>query len=161
MLASIHSATVIGIEAIEVEVEVDLTRGLFVFSIVGLPANTVSEARTRVKSALNNTGYSFPKGRVTVNLAPAHVRKEGTAFDLPIALGILSAQSRLPPNSLKDCLCVGELALDGRIRGVRGVLPICLLAKRLGREMPVRTTGQRGGGVAGRRHHFRRSVPSQ
>ncbi|MBU0551851.1 YifB family Mg chelatase-like AAA ATPase [Myxococcota bacterium] len=132
MLACISSAALIGVEAYRVEVEVDLGRGMLVFSTVGLPAGAVCEAKTRVKSALENCGYGFPQKRVTVNLAPAHIRKEGSAFDLPIALGILEADGKIPAGCLGDALILGELSLDGRVRALRGVLPLAAQAQRLG-----------------------------
>jgi magnesium chelatase family protein len=132
MLARVVSGAVIGIDAYAVEVEVDLGRGMMIFSTVGLPAGAVVEARTRVKSALENCGYGFPQRRVTVNLAPAHIRKQGTSFDLPMALGILQADGKIPPGALDGALVLGELSLDGRVRPVRGVLPIAAQARRLG-----------------------------
>ncbi len=132
MLARISSAAVLGIEAYRVDVEVDLHRGMMVFSTVGLPAGAVCEAKTRVKSALQNCGYGFPQMRVTVNLAPAHIRKEGTAFDLPIALGILCADGKIPLKALENTLVAGELSLDGRVRPVRGILPLAARARKLG-----------------------------
>lgn len=132
MLATITSGAVLGIEAYSVEVEVHLGRGMMVFSTVGLPVGAVCEARTRVKSALDNCGYGFPQRRVTVNLAPGHIRKDGTAFDLPMALGILAADGKLPQEALDGALVVGELSLDGRVRGVRGVLPLAAHARRTG-----------------------------
>ncbi len=132
MLATVASAAVLGIEAYRVDVEVDLSRGMMVFSTVGLPAGAVCESRTRVKSALQNCGYGFPQKRVTVNLAPAHIRKQGTAFDLPIALGILCADGKLPAEALEGALVAGELSLDGRLRGIRGVLPLAARARALG-----------------------------
>jgi len=132
MLANIISGAVLGIEAYRVDVEVDLGRGMMVFAIVGLPAGAVCESRTRVKSALDNCGYGFPQRRVTVNLAPGHIRKQGTAFDLPIALGILVADGKIPAEALTDTLVIGELSLDGRVRAVRGVLPLAAHAARLG-----------------------------
>ncbi len=132
MLATVISGAVLGIEAYRVEVEVDLGRGMMVFSTVGLAMGAVCEARTRVKSALENSGFAFPQRRVTVNLAPAHIKKVGTAFDLPIALGILVADGKIPAEALADTLVVGELSLDGRVRGVRGVLPIAAQARRIG-----------------------------
>ncbi|MCK6569501.1 YifB family Mg chelatase-like AAA ATPase [Myxococcota bacterium] len=132
MLATIASAAVFGIEAHRIDVEVDLGRGMMVFSTVGSAATAVTEARTRVKSALENSGFAFPQRRVTVNLAPADVRKEGTAFDLPIALGILAADGHLPTEALRGTLIVGELSLDGRVRGVRGMLPLAAAARRGG-----------------------------
>lgn len=132
MLATISSGAVLGIEAYRVDVEVDLGRGMMVFSTVGLPAGAVVESKTRVKSALENCGYGFPQRRVTVNLAPAHIRKQGTAFDLPIALGILLADGKLPQDCLDGTLVAGELSLDGRVRPIRGVLPLAAQARALG-----------------------------
>ena len=132
MLATITSGSVLGVEAYRVDVEVDLGRGMMVFSTVGLPVGAVCESRTRVKAALDNCGYGFPQRRVTVNLAPGHIRKEGTAFDLPIALGILTADGKLAKRDLEDTLVVGELSLDGRVRPVRGVLPLAAYARAAG-----------------------------
>ncbi len=132
MLARISSAATVGVQAYRVEIEVDLGRGMMLFQTVGLPAAAVCEARTRVRSALENCGYGFPQKRVIVNLAPAHIRKEGSAFDLPIALGILLADEKIPADSLKETLVVGELSLDGRIRAIRGVLPLVVGARRMG-----------------------------
>ena len=132
MLAVVYSGAVLGMEAYPVEVEVDLGRGMMVFSTVGLPSNSVNEAKTRVKSALMNSGLGFPQKRVVVNLAPAHIKKEGTAFDLPIALGILIANQQLPQMIFQDTLVLGELSLDGRLRGVRCVLPLAAWAKKAG-----------------------------
>ena len=124
MLAAIHSAAVLGIDAYDVTVEVDATQGLPQWTIVGLPVGAVKESRERVGSALVNSGFVLPPRRITVNLAPADVRKEGTAFDLPIALGILVATGQLPPESVSRRVFVGELGLDGSVRGIRGALSI-------------------------------------
>jgi|JI10StandDraft_1071094.scaffolds.fasta_scaffold60263_2 magnesium chelatase family protein len=132
MHATITSGALLGVEACRIEVEIDLGPGMMIFSTVGLPASAVCEARTRVKSALVNCGYGFPQRRVTVNLAPAHIRKEGTGFDLPMALGILAADGKLPLEVLADSLVIGELALDGRVRAVRGVLPLAAWARKTG-----------------------------
>lgn len=131
---SVISGAVAGIEAYRVDVEVDLAPGVPIFSIGGLPAGAICESRARVTSALNNCGYGLPRRRVTVNLAPEHVRKQGTAFDLPIALGILVADDKIPAEALAGTLVIGELSLDGRVRPVRGVLPIAAHAARLGAE---------------------------
>jgi magnesium chelatase family protein len=128
MLAAIRSAAVIGIDAYAVTVEVDAALGLPQFTVVGLPASTVRESRERVSAALAHSGFTLPPRRVTVNLAPADVRKEGTAFDLPIALGVLVATGQLRAESMANVAAVGELALDGSLRGVRGALPIARLA---------------------------------
>ena len=124
MLAAIGSAAVLGIDAYDVTVEVDATQGLPQWTIVGLPVGAVKESRERVGSALVNSGFVLPPRRITVNLAPADVRKEGTAFDLPIALGILVATGQLPGESVHQRIFVGELGLDGSVRGIRGALPI-------------------------------------
>lgn len=129
MLAAVRSAAVMGIDAYDVIVEVDATQGLPQWTIVGLPVGAVKESRERVGSALVNSGFVLPPRRITVNLAPADVRKEGTAFDLPIALGILVATGQLPPESVNHRVFVGELGLDGSVRGIRGALSI---ARRAG-----------------------------
>jgi magnesium chelatase family protein len=129
MLARIHSAAVVGVEAVPVDVEVDVGPGLPLCSIVGLPDAAVREARERVRSAIRNAGYDVPARRVTVNLAPADLRKVGPAYDLPIALGILTATQQLPPQALAGCVVIGELSLDGNVRPVPGVLNIALAAR--------------------------------
>src|SRR5258705_2870319 len=124
MLAAVHSAAVLGIDAYDVIVEVDATRGLPQWTIVGLPVGAVKESRERVGAALVNSGFSLPPRRITVNLAPADRRKEGTAFDLPIAIGILAATGQLDPTTIERRLFAGELGLDGTMRGIRGPLPL-------------------------------------
>src|SRR2546423_5234591 len=128
MLAAVRSAALVGIDAYDVIVEVDAAQGLPQWTIVGLAASAVKESRERVGAALVNAGFTVPPRRVTVNLAPADVRKEGTAFDLPIALGVLVGTGVLHPESIERCVVVGELGLDGSIRPVRGALSI---ARRL------------------------------
>ncbi len=118
----VRSLSLFGIDALPVEVEVDVSSGLPGFSIVGLPDAAVQEARERVRVALSNSGYKFPTKRVIVNLAPANLRKEGAAFDLPIALGILAASGVLAVERLEGYAIVGELSLDGGLRGGRGAL---------------------------------------
>lgn len=132
MLAKVRTGAVLGIEAFPVDVEVDLGRGMMIFKTVGLPAGEVNEARTRVKTALRNCDYQFPQRRVVVNLAPAHIRKEGTGYDLPIALAILVADEKLEQSSLSDTVVAGELALDGQIRPIRGALPLAAHAQAAG-----------------------------
>jgi magnesium chelatase family protein len=132
LLAKVLSSSVIGIDAAIVDVEVDIARGLPSFSIVGLPETSVKESKDRVKAAINNAGYPFPPDRITVNLAPAHIKKEGTGFDLPIALGILAATHIVPHETVASYLVLGELSLDGHIRPVRGSLPMALAAKSAG-----------------------------
>jgi magnesium chelatase family protein len=126
------SLSLFGIDALPVEVEVDVSSGLPGFSIVGLPDAAVQEARERVKVAISNSGYKFPTKKVIVNLAPANLRKEGPAFDLPIARGILAASGTLPAGGLEDAGAVGELSLDGGLRGVRGALSMAEGARREG-----------------------------
>ncbi len=132
MLSRVLSSAVLGVDAYTVEVEVDIMRGLPSFATVGLPEAAVKESKDRVKSAINNSGYRFPDDRITVNLAPADIKKEGTGFDLPIALGILAATGVVPQSRLTEYLILGELSLDGRIKPVRGLLPVALLARNSG-----------------------------
>ncbi len=124
MLATILSSALHGVEATLVEVEVDVGRGLPQLQIVGLPEAAVRESRERVRSAIRNSGYSFPTERITINLAPADLKKEGCAYDLPIALGLLAASGTLPRERLAEQVILGELSLDGRVKPVRGALPI-------------------------------------
>jgi magnesium chelatase family protein len=132
VLASLRSAAVFGVEAYPVHVEVDVAFGLPHFTMVGLPDATVRESRDRVRSAIRNSGFEFPHHRITVNLAPADVRKAGSSFDLPIALGLLATSGPLKHRAVDDTVIVGELSLDGGINGIRGVLPIAVAARRLG-----------------------------
>jgi len=129
MLATVYSSSVIGIDAYTVEVEVDISRGLPSFSTVGLAEGAVRESKERVKAALKNSGYHFPADRITVNLAPADVKKEGSGFDLPIAVGILTATGLIPPTALKGHLVMGELSLDGSVRPIKGALSMAIMAK--------------------------------
>jgi magnesium chelatase family protein len=132
MLAKVLSSAVIGIDAYIVEVEVDISQGLPAFSTVGLPEGAVRESKERVKAAIKNSGYHFPADRITVNLAPADVKKEGTAFDLPIATGILAATGLVSPETHMEHLILGELSLDGQVRPIKGALPMAITAKELG-----------------------------
>src|SRR5579862_4635358 len=135
MQATVLSSTLQGIEGLLVEVEVDLGQGMSRFSIVGLAEGAVKESKDRVRSALKNGGYRVSARRITVNLAPADVKKDGAAFDLPIALGMLAAAGQLPHDALRAYASVGELSLDGRVKAVRGALPVAAA---------VRTSGLRG-----------------
>ncbi|HEV7595168.1 MAG TPA: YifB family Mg chelatase-like AAA ATPase [Gemmatimonadaceae bacterium] len=132
MLAAVRSAALVGIDAYDVIVEVDAAPGLPQWTIVGLAAGAVKESRERVGAALLNSGFEVPPRRITVNLAPADIRKEGTAFDLPIALGILAATGQLEPAALESRLFVGELGLDGALRTMRGSLSVARHALRVG-----------------------------
>lgn len=130
MLAAIRSASVLGIDAIDITVEVDVVPGLPAWTIVGLASNAVKEARERVSAALANSGFDVPSRRVTVNLSPADVRKEGTSFDLPIALALLCATGSLDAATIDGLIVAGELGLDGSIRPIRGALSIARAASR-------------------------------
>jgi len=130
MLAKVLSGSVLGIEGYIVEVEVDISGGLPSFATVGLPEGAVRESKERVKAAIKNSGYELPPRKITVNLAPADVKKEGSAFDLPIAVGILSALGLISPQSLADRLFLGELSLDGAVKPVRGGLPMAVAARK-------------------------------
>jgi magnesium chelatase family protein len=130
MLACVRTAAVYGIDACTVSVEVDVSFGLPGFAMVGLPDASVRESRDRVRSAIRNSGFEFPEHRVTVNLAPADIRKAGSAFDLPIALGVLAANGVVARRDVDDVLLLGELSLDGGIHSARGVLPIAAAARR-------------------------------
>src|SRR5947209_967750 len=127
MIAKIESACLIGMEAARVQVDVSLAKGMPSFSIVGLPDASVREAKDRVVAAIRNTGFEFPSRRVTVNLAPADLRKEGACFDLAIAVGILLASEAISPRRWPRCLWLGELALDGTLRPIRGAVPMLRL----------------------------------
>ncbi|MEY4704172.1 MAG: Competence protein ComM [Nitrospirota bacterium] len=124
MLAKVLSAALVGIDAHLIDVEVDIAGGLPQFSVVGLPDATVRESRDRVRSALKNTGFHFPAKKITVNLAPAGIKKEGSGLDLAMAIAILVAEEVIPPENVRDVICVGELSLDGQIKGVTGALSI-------------------------------------
>ncbi len=126
MLATVHSATVHGLDGRVVRVEVDVAPGLPGFSIVGLPDAALQEARERVRGALRNSGFVHPPRRITVNLAPADVPKEGSHYDLPIALGLMAAIGAIPPDALTGFTVLGELGLDGSIAPVAGVLPAAI-----------------------------------
>jgi magnesium chelatase family protein len=132
LIAQILSSAIIGIDAYLVEVEVDIAFGLPTFTTVGLPETAVKESKERVKAAITNSGYTFPDDRITVNLAPANIKKEGTGLDLPIALGILTATKNIEQSAISSYLIMGELSLDGRIKPVYGSLPMAMAAKKAG-----------------------------
>ena len=131
MLAQVHSCAVIGLDAQTVHVEVDIASGLEKVTLVGLPDTAVRESSERVRAALTNSGFFYPQHRLTVNLAPADLRKEGPAYDLPIAVGILAATRQVSAD-LSDALILGELSLDGSVRHVNGILPMAGMAQKLG-----------------------------
>src|SRR5918992_173602 len=130
MLAKINSAALYGIDALRVEVEIDLASGLPQLATVGLPEGAVKESKDRIRAALKNCGYTFPAKRITINLAPADIKKEGSAYDLPMAIGILAAEGSVDKNLINDYFLIGELSLDGAIKPVRGALPIAMAVKR-------------------------------
>ncbi|MGD2178984.1 MAG: YifB family Mg chelatase-like AAA ATPase, partial [Anaerolineae bacterium] len=132
MLAKVTSCALLGLEGIPVQVEVDASRGLPSFTIVGLPDAAVKESIERVRAAIKNSGLMFPRKRLTVNLAPADIRKAGPAYDLPIAVGILIASEQAWPQAIEDALFVGELSLDGSVRHTTGILPIAAVAREQG-----------------------------
>lgn len=135
MLAKVLSSATFGIDAYPVEVEVDISRGMPYFSTVGLPDNAVKESKDRVRAAIKNSGYSFPSKKIVVNLAPANVKKEGTTFDLPVAVAILLAEGVIKNEALSDCIILGELSLDGSIKPVAGALSVAVCAKGLGKKL--------------------------
>ena len=124
MALKIISATHRGLDGVLISVEVDITRGIPSFTIVGLPDTSIKESRERVRLAIVNSGYEFPLGRITINLAPADVKKIGSLLDLPIALGILMVSGQIEEKSLDDYIVFGELSLNGELKGVKGAVPI-------------------------------------
>lgn len=137
MIAKVLSGGLWGIEAFPVEVEVDIGRGLPCFTIVGLPENSVREARERVRSAFSNSGYEFPMRKITVNLAPADVRKEGAFYDLPIAIGIMVGMGVLSQEAVSEFFIAGELSLDGKVKAVRGALSFAIGCKASDRKKMI------------------------
>ncbi len=132
MLAKIYSSATVGIDAYLVEVETNVEKQIPAFTIVGLPDNAVKESRERVTAAIKNSSFEFPKRKITVNLAPADIKKEGSAFDLPIAIGLLAATEKVDNKLLEESVLLGELSLDGKLRSIKGALPITVEAKKKG-----------------------------
>ena len=132
MLSKIISGAVIGIDGLLIEVEVDIALGLPTFSTVGLPEGAVRESKDRVKAAIKNSGYEFPNRRITINLAPADVKKTGSGYDLPMALGILAASEIFKSEILDQFAVIGELSLDGSVRSTNGILPMAMAAREAG-----------------------------
>jgi len=133
MLAKVTSFAAIGLDGAAIQVEVDISRSMPSFIIVGLPDIAVQESKERVRAAMKNSGCRFPGQRITVNLAPAALRKEGPAYDLPIAVGVLAASQKIRPD-LESCVFLGELSLDGTVRHTNGVLPMISAAAQQGYE---------------------------
>lgn len=132
MLSTVYSNLVMGVEGFPIEVEIDISSGLPMFSTVGLPDGAVRESKDRVKAAIKNSGYDFPNKRITVNLAPADVKKNGACYDLPIAVGILCASGLIPGEKYTEYCLVGELSLNGGLRPIRGILAMTLSARKMG-----------------------------
>jgi magnesium chelatase family protein len=134
MISKVYSSATYGINAYLVEVETNCERQIPVFIIVGLPDNAVKESRERVSAAIKNSGFEFPIKKITVNLAPADIKKEGSSFDLPIAIGLLAASEKVNQDLIEDSVFLGELALDGGLRPIRGALPIAVEARKMGKK---------------------------
>jgi len=132
MLSKINSMALQGLEGFLIDVQVDVSNGMPCFEMVGLPDTSVKEAKERVKTAIKNSGYELLSKRIVVNLAPADTKKEGSIFDLPIAIGILQDIGEIPKKDLTKLAFIGELSLDGKINRVNGILPMCIEAKKLG-----------------------------
>ena len=132
MLSIIKSMTLHGLEGFIVDVQVDVSGGIPCWEIVGLPDISIREAKERVRTAIKNSGYEFPSRRIVINLAPATIKKEGSIFDLPIAIAILSASEYVNQFDFGEVVFLGELSLDGNINPVKGILPMCIEAKKLG-----------------------------
>ena len=132
MLSIIKTMSTQGLDGYLIEVQVDVSPGMPDWIIVGLPDTSVKEAKERVRTAIKNSGYEFQSKKIVVNLAPANTRKEGSLFDLPIAIGILTNFGKIKKQNLEDTVFVGELSLDGKINKAKGVLPICIEAKKIG-----------------------------
>ena len=132
MLSIIKSMSLQGLEGYLVDVQVDVTAGMPNWGVVGLPDISVKEAKERVRTAIKNSGYEFPSRRIVINLAPADTRKEGSFYDLPIAIGILIDFGEIRKQSMAETVVIGELSLDGHINHVNGILPMCIEAKKLG-----------------------------
>lgn len=132
MLSKIKSMALLGLDGFLIDVQVDLSNGMPAWEIVGLPDTSIKEAKERVRTAIKNSGFEMFSKRIIINLAPADIKKEGSIFDLPIAVGILVDLGEIKNNSFNDIVFIGELSLDGKINRVNGILPMCIEAKKLG-----------------------------
>ena len=137
LFASVLSAAIFGVEVCPVQVEADVSNGLPSFIMVGFPSAQVKEAQERVRTALKNNGYQFPPKRITVNFAPADMKKEGAGFDVPVAAAVLAAFEMISPQVVSRVMMAGEIGLDGEIHGISGILPIVLCARSLGSRFCV------------------------
>ena len=131
MLVKTYGSAVHGVDATTITVEVNIDKGIN-FSLVGLPDSAVKESQHRIDAALNNTGYKIPGKKITINMAPADIRKEGSSYDLTIAMGILAASEQISSDDISEYIIMGELALDGELRPIKGVLPIAIQARKEG-----------------------------
>lgn len=148
MFSSVLSAAIWGVEAYPVRVEADISDGLPYFHMVGYVSTQVKEAQQRVRTALRNTGIKLPPKRITINLAPADIRKDGSGFDLPVAAAVLLAAGRFPAAAIEQAMLVGELGLDGKIRGVTGILPMVMKAREMGCGLCIIPAANRAEGIA-------------
>ncbi|MFH1414214.1 MAG: YifB family Mg chelatase-like AAA ATPase, partial [Candidatus Omnitrophota bacterium] len=137
MLSKVFSFGLLGIDAYPIEIEVDISNGLPALTLVGLADTAIRESKERVKSAIKNSGFNWPIARITVSLAPSDIKKEGAAFDLAIAIGILSATGQLNSKSIKEYHILGELSLDGSLRPIRGTLPICMAMSKASKDIII------------------------
>src|SRR3989442_9668979 len=137
MLAKVNSAALYGIDALRVEVEIDLASGLPQLATVGLAEGAVKESKDRIRAAIKNCGYSFPAKKITINLAPADIKKEGSAYDLPMAIGILAAEGLIQKDRLKEYIMAGELFLDGEVKTNRGAFPTAPAVKQENMRGPI------------------------
>lgn len=131
MLVKVYGSAVFGVDATTITVEVNIDKGI-AYHLVGLPDSAIKESSYRISGALKNSGFKFPGKKITINMAPADLRKEGSAYDLPLALGIMAASGQIEPDRLKDYLIMGELSLDGSLNPIKGALPIAIQAKKDG-----------------------------
>lgn len=132
MLSKVNSMALLGLDGYLIEVQVDVSNGMPCWEIVGLPDTSVKEAKERVKTAIKNSGYEMLSKRIVINLAPADTKKEGSIFDLPIAIGILVDLGEIKNDKLNDIAFIGELSLDGKLNRINGILPMCIEAQKLG-----------------------------
>lgn len=132
MLSIVKSMSLVGLEGYLVNIEVDVSAGIPCWDIVGLPDVSVKESRERVRTAIKNSGYDMQSRKIVVNLSPADIKKEGSFFDLPIAIGILACSGNIDKSNMQDTIFIGELSLDGKINKVNGILPMCIEAPKLG-----------------------------
>ncbi len=153
MISKVNSFGLLGLEAYPVEIEIDVAKGLPALTLVGLADTAIKESRERVRSAIKNSGFKWPAQRITVNLAPSDIKKEGACFDLPIALGILASSGQINRDLLNNYAFLGELSLDGQIRPVRGILVISLaMANSSVKNLVLPEENAKEAGIVPKRH---------